>query len=295
MFKSLVAIAFISLFAFVSCEKTITDDTQNPFGGQDNFVPQDSVDPATIVGLHRNIFASRCANPNCHDGSFEPDFRTIESTYQTLVYQQTIKNDSNNSFQFRVIPGNADESWLVERLITGDDNLGRMPLYAVPLSYQEVQNVRNWINNGAQDAAGNAPSFPNLQPQVKYFVAYNTSGVRIDTARTSGWASAFKVQPNSAFYLLVAIEDDSTDINNLQVNKLHLSTDQNDFSNATVVNASFYFNNVWRVDLSTSMFNPNQTVYFRYEVKDPDHLETILYPNDNSPSYLVKNASFIIQ
>ena len=295
MLKKISIALFLCTLVFIGCKKDVLDDTQNPFvGGSDDPII-DSVDARSIVGLHRNIFVSRCTNPNCHDGSFEPDFRTIESTYQTLVYQSTIKNDTNNSFDFRVLPGNADASWLVERLTTEDDILGRMPLYAVPLSYNEVEDVKAWINAGAPNAAGNTPSFPNLQPEVSYFVAYDTSGVRIDTARLSGWSSSFKVEPNSAFYILIALKDDSTNISNLEVNKLHVTYNKNDFSNAQTFNATHYYNSLWKVDLTASMFNANQTVYFRYEVKDPDHTTTVFHPNENSPYYYFDNASFIIQ
>ena len=295
MIQKISITLFIVALIFVGCKKEVLDNAENPFGSGSDDVVVDSVDARSIVGLHRNIFVSRCANPNCHDGSFEPDFRTIESTYQTLVYQGTIKNDTNNSFDFRVLPGDADASWLVERLITDDDILGKMPLYAVPLSYNEIENVKAWINAGAPDAAGNTPSFPNLQPEVRYFVAYDTSGVRIDTARVSGWSSAFIVKPNSAFYILASIQDDSTEIKDLQVNKLHVSYDKDDFSNAQTFNATHYNNSLWRIDLSTSQFNANQTIYFRYEVKDPDHTTTIFHPNENSPYYYGNNASFIIQ
>lgn len=295
MLKKISIALFISTLVFIGCKKEVLDTTDNPFVGGSDDVIVDSVDARSIVGLHRNIFISRCANPNCHDGSFEPDFRTIESTYQTLVYQGTIKNDTNNSFDFRVLPGNADASWLVERLTTDDDTLGRMPLYSVPLSYNQVEDVKAWINAGAPDASGNTPSYPNLQPEVRYFVAYDTSGVRIDTARVSGWSSSFTIEQNSAFYILASIRDDSTDIKDLQINKLHVSYDKNDFTNAQTFNAIHYYNSLWRIDLTSAQFTANQTVYFRYEVKDPDHTSTIFHPNENSPYYYVDNASFIVQ
>ncbi len=295
MKKEIYIALFLLTLASIGCTKEVLDNTQNPFGGESDDVIVDSLDSRTLVGLHRNIFISRCANPNCHDGSFEPDFRTIESTYQTLVYQGTVKNDTNNSFDFRVLPGNADASWLVERLTTDDDILGKMPLYSVPLSYNEVEDVKAWINAGAPDAAGNTPSFPNLQPEVRYFVAYDTSGVRIDTARLSGWSSSFEVELNSEFYILASLSDDSTEIKDLQINKLHISYDKYDFTNAQTFNATYYYNSRWKIDLSANQFNANQTIYFRYEVKDPDHATTIFHPNENSPYYYVDNASFIIQ
>jgi len=280
----------------MACEKTIKDDTENPFtGGGSVVIPPDSVDAESIRGLHQNIFAQRCANPNCHDGSFEPDFRTVESTYQTLVFQQVIKNDTNNSFTYRVHPGKADESWLVERLTTEDPYLGRMPLYAVPLSFNEMQNIRNWINKGAPDTDGNLAVYPNLQPKVRYFVAYDTADVRIDTNRVSGWSSSFQVPPNLDFYIVIALEDDSTAIKDLLINKMYFSYDKDDFTGAQVMNAQFYKNSWYKVDIAQGTFLAGQNVYFRYETNDPDHTTSIIYPNDNSPWWQQKNASFILQ
>ena len=216
--KKLITLLAFGLLLF-SCEKTITDDRANPFTGDNPIIPQDSIDPQSIQGLHRNIFANKCANPNCHDGAFEPDFRTIESTYQTLVYQEVIKNDTLGSFKFRVIPHNTDESWLIERLVTNDPILGQMPLYAVPLNYTEMENIKAWINKGAPDAFGNVAVYPNINAQVRYFLAYDVNMDRIDTARTNGWSSPFIVPTNEDFNIAVALKDDSTDIDQLQINR----------------------------------------------------------------------------
>ena len=79
-----------------------------------------------------------CANSGCHDGSFEPDFRTIESSYNTLVYQPVIKNNPDGNYQFRVKAGNIDESVLYARLLSNSDgsatfdpNSQVMPLTAI--------------------------------------------------------------------------------------------------------------------------------------------------------------------
>jgi hypothetical protein len=39
-----------------------------------------------------------------------------------------------------VTPGNPEESWLVRRVLV-DDILGKMPLYAEPLSNEEIQQL----------------------------------------------------------------------------------------------------------------------------------------------------------
>ena len=82
----------------------------NPYDAQDlpedNTVQGEGLNPASIEGLHANIFGKTCANSGCHDGNFEPDFRTIESTYNTLVFQPIIKNDLQGTYEYRVVPGN---------------------------------------------------------------------------------------------------------------------------------------------------------------------------------------------
>src|SRR5690606_21384986 len=97
----------------------------------------DTLNPTSFAGLHKKIFSTKCAMPLCHDGTFEPDFRTIESAYNTLVYHPVVKNNVNNDFTYRVVPHDPDNSWLMERLITDDPGLGRMPIYAEPLSQTE--------------------------------------------------------------------------------------------------------------------------------------------------------------
>ena len=83
-------IPVIALF-FTSCK----DEFVNPFDSEDGEIIEVadtlSVDPNTIAGIHANIFSKTCANSGCHDGTFEPDFRTIESSYNTLVNHPIIK------------------------------------------------------------------------------------------------------------------------------------------------------------------------------------------------------------
>ncbi|MBK8242866.1 MAG: hypothetical protein IPK88_05530 [Saprospiraceae bacterium] len=83
-------------FLFITCEKP--DPPENPF---DNYNPkQDTVkfvfsdpDSTSIAGLYHYIFKPTCANAGCHDGTFDPDFRTLESSYNTLVFREAIKQD----------------------------------------------------------------------------------------------------------------------------------------------------------------------------------------------------------
>ena len=125
--------------------------------------PSDSIslykpDPKSIEGLHAYIFKPTCANSGCHDGTFEPDYRTILSTYNTLVYRPVIKNDPTNSYQYRVVPGDINKSILYNRLTKDiDGQSGIMPLVIDPGSDWEtkkteyINNIKDWIENGAKD------------------------------------------------------------------------------------------------------------------------------------------------
>ena len=81
-----ILLFFIILISFLSCQK----ESINPYENPDLYPPTgDSTayfsDPTNFAAIYSNIFLPHCSNSGCHDGSFEPDFRSIESSYNTLV------------------------------------------------------------------------------------------------------------------------------------------------------------------------------------------------------------------
>lgn len=149
----------LTLLMAAACNE---DDPANPFDGQ--VVNQDTVqleiinpEPNSIAGIYQNVLKPTCANVGCHDGTFEPDYRTLESAYNTLVYQVPIKNDGN--YTFRVEPYKPQSSVLLARL----KNLltPSMPIQIEPDSDwpqkkdQYISNIQTWISNGAPDIMGN--------------------------------------------------------------------------------------------------------------------------------------------
>ena len=154
---TILFISVISLCTFYACQK----DHVNPYDEQelpDNSLDSNAVnlDPTSFDGLHANIFSKTCARSGCHDGTFEPDFRTIESSYNTLVNHPIIKNDLSGTYEVRVKPGNPGQSVLVARLTFDiDGNSGIMPLIVdtgsdwVEKKEAYIQNVKDWIQNGA--------------------------------------------------------------------------------------------------------------------------------------------------
>ena len=142
-----------ALLATGACEKESPDPPTEP-------LPVDTVAQLAYTGLsgiQDRVFRPTCANSGCHDGSFEPDFRTLGSSYATLVNQAVIKNDAAGTFNFRVVPGDTAASQLLARLQRDiDGNSAVMPLVGEPNSdYPALRTtyiawIRRWIAEGAK-------------------------------------------------------------------------------------------------------------------------------------------------
>lgn len=291
--KLLILLVIVGVFG---CSKDSTSpdnpfDATNQQGGND----QDTLDPTSFAGLHKQIFSQRCANPLCHDGSFEPDFRTMESAYNNLVYHPVIKNTSTNDFTYRVVPYDTENSWLIERLETDDVVLGRMPLYANPLSEKEINNIKKWINEGCKNILGQVPKFPNLQPQVVGRAAFDQNQIRIDTAYDGSFPSPFKVAPGSTVNLLIQVRDDSTASNKLSNAKVKFSYEKEDFSNALVKNATYFTQDYYSVQFMASEFTANKKVYFRFYCEDGDHSSPAEFPKESTLFYYKELFAFIVK
>ena len=252
-------------------------------------------DPNSFVGIHTNILKTRCALPGCHDGNFEPDFRTVQSSYSTLVWHKIKKNNSAGTFSFRVVPRDTDMSVLYERITnccfvnTNDrmpqDNIG------VPLPAAQIKNIATWIMNGAKDLFGNTPAYPNTEPKILYYYAtdaaykinYGDANNRIDSI----YYNPFYVPNNSTLNLVFFVEDDSTSVANMKVNKLKISTSPDNFSSALSYTAQ-YVNlpppqnkQFYLVTLNTATLPNSDTLFMRYFVNDGNHPNDTQFPTDN--------------
>ncbi len=175
--RQLLIFTLLGMLALGACKKS--NRPENPFDDPKNKPPVNTgpTDPlslANFAGLHRQIFKPTCSNSGCHDGTFEPDFRTIESSYNTMVYQPVIKNNPAGSFLYRVLPGNANSSVLHERVVVDIDGIsGIMPLSVDPQSdwpakkAEYIAAIVAWINGGARDMFGNPPVNGPANPRLQ--------------------------------------------------------------------------------------------------------------------------------
>jgi hypothetical protein len=289
--KKLLCIVFGISLVF-ACQKD-QPEPENPFGtssaGKDT--SNTNLNPVSIAGLHKNIFSVRCSNPNCHDGTFEPDFRTVQSSYSTLVYKANKKNTSDSAFSYRVIPYDTSKSWLHERLTTKGNDY--MPSNGVRLSSAEIGQINTWILNGAKDISGNVMAEPDNLPLVQYYAAFYPPQTRIDTIRQNNndWSAPFYANKNTTILIWQIAEDDKTAVENYTINQMKCSLSKDGFGSAKTYSGYKF----WEFQINTGDFAAGQVVYFRYYVSDGKHGSIATeFPNQSSESYFKTHNSFYI-
>jgi hypothetical protein len=238
----------LSLFlltALVACKKN--SNRGNPYDKWENtskgpVISDKPIDPNSIEGLHKNIFKPTCSNSGCHDGNFEPDFRSIESSYNSLINRLSTNTDPNNSqFNLRVVPGDAAKSMLLHRLnvfIPGSQ--GIMPLTTDPGSdwtakkNEYIQNISNWIKAGAKDQFGNAANSIDFIPQIGGLIAF-ADGSNTPLTR-NGYNPLAVPSGTNSLKIWVAYTDDKTPVNQFSGTKINFSLNPNKYDSTKVQN-----------------------------------------------------------
>ncbi len=137
---------------------------------QDQFVVVRAVDQAgnkdtnTVEGFVRtnvsfafniqSIFTANCTFSGCHDNNGQAGLVLTSgfSYSQLLGLSGTGEPSTQKPSLFRVNPGNADDSYLYDK-ITNDNIIGLQmpnPLSGIVLSQQDKDNIRDWIDQGAK-------------------------------------------------------------------------------------------------------------------------------------------------
>ena len=263
----------------------------------------DTVSATSFVKLHRDILGPSCNVMGCHDGSFEPDFRTVQSSYNTLVYHTIIKNNLAEDFTYRVVPGDTGLSVLHERLtnccfvnITDrmpQDNIGN----ALPET--DLDAVTAWILEGAKDITGAIPNEPNNLPNVQYFLVMNATYDSTYSENRIGelFYNPFLMPNNEQVNFIFRVKDDQTLAKDMLLNQLSISEYSDDFSNAIMASAITFeqTNKVWLLSFNTAILQIGKTYFMHYTINDGDNPTNTTYPN-NQTSFVYKNIwSFTVQ
>lgn len=302
----LIAIFYLAIIS--SCKK---EEPTNPFVRE---VPTDTtaindLDPKSIEGLYQKVFKPNCTTSGCHEGTFPPDFRSLESTYNTLVWADIVSNSPAPS-DYMVEPYNADNSMLIKRITSFVPNTsGIMPLELLPESdyptkkEQYIQDIKDWINDGAKDIFGNEANSINLRPQLNGFYITENGSSTLLARNVKGVVQIPATINNIDLY--IAISDKETSYNSLTINKLLTSISRDDFSNASEHNMSIiseiiedgylgstkYYHKVSISNIGT-LWLENQTVFLKIIVNDGDNPDTDL-PGINALEHHKDYFSFV--
>lgn len=102
----------------------------------------------TLTNVQENIFSINCALSGCHAGASPQLGQNLSEgqAFSNIVNVPSIEMPS----LFRVDPFDPDMSYLFLK-ITGAAGIvgGQMPLGRTPLSAEEIETIRQWIENGA--------------------------------------------------------------------------------------------------------------------------------------------------
>lgn len=299
---------FAAMSILSSCENQ-GPDIDNPFpNGKDSTTSaKDTFDYRTIQGLHAGLFKPTCANSGCHDGNFEPDFRTVESSYYSLVKQPVIKKDNGALFSMRVVPGNSSKSMLPHRMMVDlNGNSGIMPLSLEANSNFPVEKdswvsrVKDWIDAGAKDWLGRSPMNLDFPPQtlgLQFIVNGQLLG-------RSGKYEAAQIPAGSTAEIWVSLSDDNTPVSAFSDVTINASADPNAFNPANEIplkkgpnktmaglfstNTDYY----WNGNYDGSKNVENDVIWFRITVSDSKNMK---YQIPNSNSMFMLKTYFALQ
>lgn len=161
--KTVLSVLIILSFTIIFLNGCADDNTQTP----PPLIDENNNGFATFEVA--KIFAENCTDAECHSGTAPQHGLNLTSYSEMLKGSNGRDLDSSTHNHPKanhvtvyggeaVIPFDAEHS-LLYNLITGniEDQSLRMPYGRAPLSDDQIEIIKNWINNGAKDNNGNIP------------------------------------------------------------------------------------------------------------------------------------------
>jgi hypothetical protein len=106
-------------------------------------------DPSFATDI-QSVFDVTCNTSSCHGAQASVRNANLDLR-RARSYGMLVNVMGDQEPIVRVIPGNANGSYLVIKLENRQRVGSRMPKGAPPLDATRLQNIKNWINQGAQD------------------------------------------------------------------------------------------------------------------------------------------------
>lgn len=130
-----IFIPILSILFFTSCMTNTEDLT-----GSDTINPE----VVSYSGDVQPIFNQTCGGSGCH-------IQSSQNNVNLSSYSSTISSIGTNYGENIVVPGLPDSSPLVDKIEANPELGSRMPLTGGYLTPEEIQIIRTWISNGAED------------------------------------------------------------------------------------------------------------------------------------------------
>jgi hypothetical protein len=121
-------------------------------GGGDGGGGGGDTGPPTLSGDVQPILTNSCAFSGCHAGTSPQEGMNLSAG---LTHSNTVNVASNQSGLDRIEPGLANQSYLVHKIQGTQGTVAgsglRMPRGGTPLSQANIDIIRAWIADGAQN------------------------------------------------------------------------------------------------------------------------------------------------
>lgn len=131
----------------------------NPGGGNP---PPPPPPPAgfgpTLSEIQANVFTPTCATAGCHSGANPSAALNLENGMSHAMLVSVASTQDAGTV--RVNPGFPDTSYLIQKLEGPGASGQQMPANAAPLPQAEINVIRQWITDGADDDTVPPPSLP---------------------------------------------------------------------------------------------------------------------------------------
>ena len=118
-----------------------------------------TIPPGAQISLSKDIqpiFNVNCATGGCHDSITQAQFMSLEAPdiFDPVIGIVDVASTQGSPLD-RVEPGDSSMSYLVHKLEGTQALVGgggeQMPKFLPPLTQPEIQLIRDWIDEGAQD------------------------------------------------------------------------------------------------------------------------------------------------
>lgn len=146
---------WISICGLCCCAAQLSCNPPSPLGNDNAapfMCPTGTTGGPTTVSFSQDIMplfeSAGCLASTCHDAGI-----LVSSEYRLVSYDDVF-GPGEEAAMFgicNVVPGNADASYMIEKLLPNPREGDRMPQEGDPLTEEQIDLIRTWIDEGAQD------------------------------------------------------------------------------------------------------------------------------------------------